>query len=175
MWISCVLFLHTRVILGCRAGVTRGVVMNCAVVGGCLHRPSENLVVHNFIHRLWITEGKRSPQVASDRPRPQPCAELPYLGDHYSLLRTIEQNWNLGFLGNASDGQQVKMLNIPGEPKLIKHEARSVSAACIGNRHAAVLIRKTSTAPLRIASGGSGDGGGLAASGNWHFPPDNVG
>lgn len=40
--------------------------------------------------------------------------------DHYSLLRTIEQNWNLGFLGNASDSQQVRTLPVPGEPKLPK-------------------------------------------------------
>lgn len=38
--------------------------------------------------------------------------------DHYSLLRTIEQNWNLGFLGNASDSNQVTTLPIPGEPGL---------------------------------------------------------
>ncbi|MBX5467273.1 MAG: alkaline phosphatase family protein [Firmicutes bacterium] len=36
--------------------------------------------------------------------------------DHYSLLRTIEQNWHLGFLGMASDANQVKTLPIPGEP-----------------------------------------------------------
>lgn len=41
--------------------------------------------------------------------------------DHYSLLRTIEQNWNLGFIGYASDAQQVKTLNIPGEPKLLSN------------------------------------------------------
>ena len=29
----------------------------------------------------------------------------------------IEQNWNLGFLGNASDSQQVKTIPVPGEPK----------------------------------------------------------
>ena len=44
--------------------------------------------------------------------------------DHYSLLRTIEQNWNLGFLGNASDAQQVKTLPIPGEPKLSMGESK---------------------------------------------------
>lgn len=36
--------------------------------------------------------------------------------NHYSLLRTIEQNWNLGFLGNAADSNQVQTLPIPGEP-----------------------------------------------------------
>ena len=36
--------------------------------------------------------------------------------DHYSVLRTIEQNWHLGFLGNASDGNQVVTLPVPGEP-----------------------------------------------------------
>ncbi|MCL6563972.1 MAG: alkaline phosphatase family protein [Firmicutes bacterium] len=36
--------------------------------------------------------------------------------NHYSLLRTIEQNWHLGYLGNASDSNQVKTLPIPGEP-----------------------------------------------------------
>jgi phospholipase C len=30
--------------------------------------------------------------------------------NHYSLLQTIEQNWNLPFLGNASDTQQVQSL-----------------------------------------------------------------
>ncbi|AEJ38334.1 putative phosphatase / Phospholipase C [Sulfobacillus acidophilus TPY] len=38
--------------------------------------------------------------------------------NHYSLLRTIEQNWHLGFLGNASDANQVQTLPIPGEPNL---------------------------------------------------------
>lgn len=38
--------------------------------------------------------------------------------DHYSLLRTIEQNWGLGFLGNASDANQVTTIPIPGEPGL---------------------------------------------------------
>ncbi len=37
--------------------------------------------------------------------------------DHYSLLRTIEKNWNLGYINNASDSNQVKSINIPGEPK----------------------------------------------------------
>lgn len=37
--------------------------------------------------------------------------------DHYSLLRTIEQNWNIGYIGYASDAQQVRTLNIPGEPQ----------------------------------------------------------
>ena len=30
--------------------------------------------------------------------------------NHYSLLQTIEQNWNLPFLGNASDTVQVHSL-----------------------------------------------------------------
>jgi hypothetical protein len=30
--------------------------------------------------------------------------------NHYSLLRTIEQAWNLGYLGNASDAAQVKSM-----------------------------------------------------------------
>ena len=30
--------------------------------------------------------------------------------DHYSILRTIEQSWNLGYLGMASDGSQVQSL-----------------------------------------------------------------
>ena len=30
--------------------------------------------------------------------------------NHYSLLQTIEQNWNLAFLGNASDTLQVSSL-----------------------------------------------------------------
>ena len=30
--------------------------------------------------------------------------------NHYSLLQTIEQNWNLPFLGNASDTLQVQSL-----------------------------------------------------------------
>jgi hypothetical protein len=30
--------------------------------------------------------------------------------DHYSILRTIEQSWNLGYLGMASDGAQVQSL-----------------------------------------------------------------
>lgn len=30
--------------------------------------------------------------------------------DHYSILRTIEQSWNLGYLGMASDGGQVQSL-----------------------------------------------------------------
>ena len=30
--------------------------------------------------------------------------------DHYSILRTIEQSWNLGYLGMASDGTQVQSL-----------------------------------------------------------------
>jgi hypothetical protein len=33
-------------------------------------------------------------------------SQTPY--NHYSLLRTIEWNWGLGYLGNASDGVQVK-------------------------------------------------------------------
>jgi hypothetical protein len=36
--------------------------------------------------------------------------------NHYSLLRTIEQNWRLGYLGNASDSNQIQTLPIPGEP-----------------------------------------------------------
>ena len=35
--------------------------------------------------------------------------------DHYSLLRTIEQNWGLGFLANAGNSQ-VTTLPVPGEP-----------------------------------------------------------
>jgi hypothetical protein len=31
--------------------------------------------------------------------------------DHYSILRTIEQSWNLGYLGMASDGAQVQTLS----------------------------------------------------------------
>ena len=31
--------------------------------------------------------------------------------NHYSLLRTIEENWGLGYLGNASDSLQVKSMN----------------------------------------------------------------
>jgi hypothetical protein len=31
--------------------------------------------------------------------------------NHYSLLRTIEQNWNLGYLGAASDSAQVQSMN----------------------------------------------------------------
>ena len=38
--------------------------------------------------------------------------------NHYSLLRTIEQNWRLGYLGNASDSNQVQTLPIPGEPRI---------------------------------------------------------
>ncbi|QQE80645.1 alkaline phosphatase family protein [Alicyclobacillus sp. SO9] len=38
--------------------------------------------------------------------------------NHYSLLRTIEQNWHLGFIGYASDSRQVKTLPVPGEPQL---------------------------------------------------------
>ena len=30
--------------------------------------------------------------------------------NHYSLLQTIEQNWRLPFLGNASDTLQVQSL-----------------------------------------------------------------
>jgi hypothetical protein len=30
--------------------------------------------------------------------------------NHYSLLQTVEQNWNLPYLGNASDTQQVHSL-----------------------------------------------------------------
>ncbi len=30
--------------------------------------------------------------------------------NHYSLLKTIEQAWNLGYLGNASDDAQVHSL-----------------------------------------------------------------
>jgi hypothetical protein len=37
--------------------------------------------------------------------------------DHYSLLRTIEQNWHLSFLMNAGDSNQVKTLPVPGEPR----------------------------------------------------------
>lgn len=37
--------------------------------------------------------------------------------DHYSLLRTIEQNWHLGYLMNASDSNQVTTLPVPGEPR----------------------------------------------------------
>ncbi|WAH35199.1 alkaline phosphatase family protein [Alicyclobacillus dauci] len=37
--------------------------------------------------------------------------------DHYSLLRTIEQNWGLSFLANAAN-PQVTTLPVPGEPKL---------------------------------------------------------
>jgi hypothetical protein len=35
-------------------------------------------------------------------------SDQPY--NHYSLLRTIEENWNLGYLGNASDGAQVQSM-----------------------------------------------------------------
>ena len=31
--------------------------------------------------------------------------------DHYSILRTIEESWNLGYLGMASDGTQVQSLS----------------------------------------------------------------
>jgi len=37
--------------------------------------------------------------------------------NHYSLLQTIEQNWNLPFLGNASDTVQVHSL----APLLMHH------------------------------------------------------
>ena len=30
--------------------------------------------------------------------------------DHYSILPTFEQSWNLGYLGMASDGTQVQSL-----------------------------------------------------------------
>ncbi len=36
-------------------------------------------------------------------------SDKPY--NHYSLLRTIEQNWGLGYLGNASDSAQVHAMN----------------------------------------------------------------
>ena len=36
-------------------------------------------------------------------------SNTPY--NHFSLLRTIEQNWGLGYLGNASDSLQVKSMN----------------------------------------------------------------
>jgi hypothetical protein len=48
--------------------------------------------------------------------------------DHYSLLRTIEQNWHLGFLGMASDANQVKTLPLPGEPGLEQHPALDSAA-----------------------------------------------
>ena len=35
-------------------------------------------------------------------------SDTPY--NHYSLLRTIEENWGLGYLGNASDSLQVKSM-----------------------------------------------------------------
>jgi len=31
--------------------------------------------------------------------------------NHYSLLRTVEENWNLGYLENASDAAQVHAMN----------------------------------------------------------------
>ena len=31
--------------------------------------------------------------------------------NHYSMLRTIEENWNLGYLGNASDDTQVHSMS----------------------------------------------------------------
>ena len=34
---------------------------------------------------------------------------VPY--NHYSLLATVEQNWNLGYLGNASDSNQVSPMD----------------------------------------------------------------
>ena len=37
--------------------------------------------------------------------------------NHYSLLQTIEQNWDLPFLGNASDTVQVHSL----APLLTRH------------------------------------------------------
>lgn len=36
-------------------------------------------------------------------------SHTPY--NHYSFLRTIEENWHLGYLGNASDDAQVKSMN----------------------------------------------------------------
>ena len=36
--------------------------------------------------------------------------QIPTPANHYSLLQTIEQNWGLPFLGNASDGLQVQSL-----------------------------------------------------------------
>ena len=37
-------------------------------------------------------------------------ATNPTPANHYSLLQTIEQNWGLPFLGNASDTLQVQSL-----------------------------------------------------------------
>ena len=36
--------------------------------------------------------------------------------NHYSLLQTIEQNWNLPFLGNASDTVQVQLARTAPAP-----------------------------------------------------------
>ena len=36
-------------------------------------------------------------------------SDTPY--NHYSLLRTIEENWKLGYLENASDSAQVKSMS----------------------------------------------------------------
>ena len=35
-------------------------------------------------------------------------SDAPY--NHYSMLRTIEDEWDLGFLGNASDETQVQSM-----------------------------------------------------------------
>jgi len=35
-------------------------------------------------------------------------SDAPY--NHYSMLRTIEDEWDLGFLGNASDDTQVQSM-----------------------------------------------------------------
>ncbi len=31
--------------------------------------------------------------------------------NHYSMLKTIEASWHLGYLGAASDDQQVKLMS----------------------------------------------------------------
>jgi phosphatidylinositol-3-phosphatase len=36
-------------------------------------------------------------------------SDLPY--NHYSLLRTVEENWGLGYLGNAADDTQVQSMD----------------------------------------------------------------
>jgi hypothetical protein len=35
-------------------------------------------------------------------------SDQPY--NHYSLLKTIEEAWGLGYLGNASDGNNVQSM-----------------------------------------------------------------
>lgn len=57
-----------------------------------------------------VMGGGNVPLIVISRLSPQHVV-LNTWADHYSILRTIEASWNLGYLGMASDGAQVQTLS----------------------------------------------------------------